>query len=179
MPQERVFRIGEKMISLDRAVRMVEKALELREQGRSQQETAGKLQLDRSFVSRLESIGEIRKGSRVAVVGFPIANRDELTDICRQYGLDFFLVMNNQERWDLVRNSQALDFFNKMLELVTRLRQFDTLILISSEKWFQLAEALLDIQIVYLTLGPTPIETDRTVEAVRLKTTLESVLRVK
>ncbi|OPL10352.1 MAG: hypothetical protein AVO34_11240 [Firmicutes bacterium ML8_F2] len=177
MPKERIFRIGEKMISLDRAVRMVEKALELREQGLSQQDTAGKLQLDRSFVSRLESIGEIRKGSRVAVIGFPIANRDELVDICQQYGLDFFLVLNNRERWDLVRDSKALDFFNKMLELVTRLRQFDTLILITSEKWFQLAEALLDIQIVYLTLGPTPIETDRTVGSERLKTTLELVLR--
>jgi transcriptional regulator with XRE-family HTH domain len=177
VPKERIFRIGEKMISLDRAVRMVEKALELREQGLSQQDTAGKLQLDRSFVSRLESIGEIRKGSRVAVIGFPIANRDELVDICQQYGLDFFLVLNNRERWDLVRDSKALDFFNKMLELVTRLRQFDTLILITSEKWFQLAEALLDIQIVYLTLGPTPIETDRTVGSERLKTTLELVLR--
>ncbi|MFO8191889.1 MAG: transcriptional regulator [Bacillota bacterium] len=177
MSQERIFRIGEKMISLDRSVRIVEKALELREQGLSQQDTAGKLQLDRSFVSRLESIGEIRKGSRVAVVGFPVANRDELNDICQQYGLDFFLVLNNRERWDLVRDSKALDFFNKMLELVTRLRQFDTLILITSEKWFQLAEALLDIQIVYLTLGPTPIETDRTVGVERLKNTLELVLR--
>ncbi|HED23684.1 MAG TPA: transcriptional regulator [Firmicutes bacterium] len=177
MPQERIYRIGEKMISLDRAVHQIEKALELREEGFSQQETAGKLQLDRSFISRLESIGEIRKGSRVAVVGFPIANRDELAAVCRRYGLDFFLLLNNRERWDLVRDSQALDFFNKILELVTKLRQFDTLILVTSEKWFHLAEALLDIQIVYLTLGPTPIETDRIVEAERLKNALDSVIR--
>jgi hypothetical protein len=87
--KDRVYRIGEKMISLDKAVRQVEKALELRERGVSQQEAANRLQLDRSFLSRLESIGEIRKGSRVAVIGFPLANAAELSLSAAHLALTF------------------------------------------------------------------------------------------
>jgi transcriptional regulator with XRE-family HTH domain len=164
------------MISLDKAVRQVEKALELRERGVSQQEAANRLQLDRSFLSRLESIGEIRKGSRVAVIGFPLANAAELSAVCRAYGLDFFLLLNNLDRWEMVQDKQALDFFNTIFELVTRLRQFDTLIMITSDKWYNLAEALLDLQIMHIDLGPTPIDNDRTVDPEHLRDTLKQVL---
>ena len=116
MKSERVFRIGEKLISLDKILHQVEKALELREKGQSQQDAAVRLHLDRSFISRLESIGEIRKGRRIAVIGFPLANSGELSEICREFGLDFYLLLNDRERWELVQDKQALDFFNRMLD---------------------------------------------------------------
>jgi len=177
LQNERVFRIGEKLVSLNKVMRQVEKTLEMREKSHSQQEIATRLNLDRSFISRLESIGEIRKGRRVAVIGFPLANSSELTAICRAFGLDFSMLLNDQERWALVQDKQALDFFNKMLEIVTRLREYDTLIMITSEKWFHLAEALLDLQIIFISLGPTPISEDRTIEPQHLRDTLEQVLQ--
>jgi transcriptional regulator with XRE-family HTH domain len=176
LQSKRLFRIGEKLISLDKAVRLIERTLELREKGISQQEAARKLQLDRSFVSRLEAIGEIRKGNRVAVIAFPLSNTAEITEICSKYGLDFYLLLNNQERWDMVRDQQALDFFNRMLELVARLREFDTLIMVTSEKWYHLAEALLDIQIIYISLGSTPIQEDRKVDPKLFEDTLKQIL---
>ena len=176
MQSERIFRIGEKLISMDKASRLIERTLELREQGLSQQEAAKKLQLDRSFVSRLESIGEIRKGNRVAVIGFPLANAAELAAICLSYGLDFYLLLNNEERWNLVRDKQALEFFDRMFELVARLREFNTLIMITSEKWRHLAEALLDSQIIYLNLGSTPIQEDCYFIPGRFEETLKQVL---
>ncbi len=176
MRKDRIYRIGEKMISLDKAVRQVEKALDLRERGVSQQEAANRLQLDRSFLSRLESIGEIRKGSRVAVIGFPLSNAAELSAVCSEHGFDFFLLLSNLERWNMVQDKQALDFFNTIFELVTRLRQFDTLIMITSDKWHNLAEALLDLQIIHLDLGPTPIENDRTIDPEHLRDTLKQIL---
>ncbi len=175
MQPERIFRVGEKMISLNKAARLVERVLELREKGVSQQEAAKRLHLDRSFVSRLEAIGEIRKGNRVAVIGFPLENTEQLSDLCRSYGLDFYFLLNNRDRWEMVRDQQALDFFNRMLELVARLREFDTLIMISSERWYQLAEALLDIQIIFINLGPTPIREDRFLDPQQLKKTLDLV----
>jgi len=177
LQNERVFRIGEKLVSLNKVMRQVEKTLEMREKSHSQQEIATRLNLDRSFISRLESIGEIRKGRRVAVIGFPLANSSELTAVCRAFGLDFSMLLNDQERWALVQDKQALDFFNKMLEIVTRLREYDTLIMITSEKWFHLAEALLDLQIIFISLGPTPISEDRTIEPQHLRDTLEQVLQ--
>ncbi len=177
MHSERFFRIGEKLISLNKAFRVAEKALELREQGFSQQETSKKLSLDRSFVSRLETIGEIRKGSRIAAIGFPLANSTEISELCREYGLEFYMVLNNRERWDMVQDKQALDFFNHMLDLVAQLRQFDVLIMITSDKWYHLAEALLEIQIIHLDLGPTPIEEDLVFEKRRFEDTLKQVTK--
>lgn len=179
MHQERLFRIGEKLVSLDKAIRLIERTLELREEGLSQQEVALKMQLDRSFVSRLEAAGEIRKGNRIAVIGFPLANASELSEICREYGLDFFLLLSNEERWKMVQEKQALDFFNQMLALVARLREFDTLIMITSEKWHRLAEALLDIQVLYLNLGSTPIREDCRLDPDTFRKTLLLVLHSK
>jgi hypothetical protein len=76
----------------------------------------------------------------------------------------------------LVRDKQALDFFNQMLEVVTRLRGYDTLVLLTSERWYYLAEALLDIQIVFINLGPTPVQEDRRVEPPQFRGALEQVL---
>ena len=176
MQQERLFRIGEKLISLNKAFRVVERALALREQGFSQQETSGRLHLDRSFVSRLESIGEIRKGNRIAVIGFPLANSNHISELCRTYGLEYYLILNNRERWEMVQDKKALEFFNNMLELLARLRQFDLLIMITSEKWCHLAEALLDIQVIHIDLGPTPIEEDLFFEKERLESILKQVM---
>lgn len=176
MKIEQIFRIGEKLISLDRVERLLERVLKLRAQGFSQQEVARRLCLDRSFISRLESAGEIRKGKRVAVVGFPIKNAAELTLICREFGLDYSMILNNQERWELVSGKQALDFFNQMLEVVAQLRGFDTLVLLTSERWYNLAEALLDLQIVYIGLGPTPVQEDRPVDPAQFRRVLSQVI---
>lgn len=173
---EKVVRIGDKLISPDKAKRLLERVIELRSEGLSQNEVAKRLSLDRSFISRLESIGEIRKGKRVAVVGFPIGNSDELSGICHELGLDFFLLLNNRERWALVSDRRALDFFNQMLELVTGLRLFDTLFLVTSEKWYRLAEALLDLPVIFINLGKTPVEEDRWVDPLRFRASLEQVI---
>ena len=174
---ERIVRIGEKLVSLDKAGRLLERVLEMRAQGLPQQEVARRLSLDRSFISRLESIGEIRRGKSVAVIGFPIKNKDELVDICLDLGLDFFLIMTNRERWELVGGKQALDFFNEMLEIIARLKGYDTLVLLTSERWYRLAEALLDVQIVFINLGPTPVREDCRVDPERFRVSLEQVVR--
>lgn len=174
---ERIVRIGEKLVSLDKAGRLLERVLEMRAQGLPQQEVARRLSLDRSFISRLESIGEIRRGKSVAVVGFPIENKEELADICLELGLEFFLIMTNRERWELVGGKQALEFFNEMLEIVARLKGYDTLVLLTSERWYRLAEALLDVQIVFINLGPTPVREDCRVDPERFRATLAQVVR--
>ncbi len=173
---ENIVRIGEKLVSVDRARRLLERVLELRAEGLSQQEVARRLSLDRSFISRLEAFGEVRKGKRVAVIGFPVKNKDELVNICQDLGLDFFWLMTNRERWELVGDKQALDFFNQILELITRLRDYEVLVMATSEKWYRLAEALLDCQILYINLGPTPVREDRRVDPDRFRNLIEQLL---
>ncbi len=176
MEFEQTIRVGDKIISIDRAVRVLEQVLRLRSQGLSQQEVARRLSLDRSFVSRLEAIGEIRKGRRVAVIGFPIENKQELIDISRERGLDFTFILSNQERWSLVSRQKALDFFNQVMEIISSLKEYDTLILITSERWYRLAEALLDLQIIFVNLGSTPVQENRRVDPVLFKQTLQDIV---
>ncbi len=176
MEFEQTVRIGDKVISVDRAVRVLNQVLRLRSQGLSQQEVAKRLSLDRSFVSRLEAIGEVRKGKRVAVIGFPIENKQELIHICRERGLDFTFLLSNQERWSLVGRQKALDFFNQAMEIISRLKEYDTLILITSERWYRLAEALLDLQIIFVNLGPTPVEKNCRVDPALFERTLRDIV---
>ena len=61
---------------------------------------------------------------------------------------------------------------------MTRLRSYDTLVLLTSEHWYSLAEALLDLQIVYINLGPTPVEEDRRVDPLQFRRVLMQVLDI-
>ena len=178
MEIERLRRVGEKIFSVDKAVRLIEQVIHLRSQGFSQQEVARRLSLDRSFISRLEAIGEIRKGKRVAAIGFPIKNKEELSDVCHEFGLDMILFLSNEERWALAGEKKAIDFFNEMMELIAQLRGFDTLIMVTSEKWYHLAEALLDMQIIFIKLGATPVHEDRPVDPALFRETLNRVIDI-
>lgn len=176
MQSEKIFRVGDKLISFEKITRLAARALELREQGHSQQAAAARLGLERTFVSRLEKIGAVRRGKRVAVIGFPLANGEELGEVCRRAGLDFFLLLNNEQRWALVREQQALTFLDKLMELVARLRQYDALIMITSTKWLHLAEALLHKEVLFIELGDSPISRDRCLEPARLERVLADIL---
>ena len=71
-------RIGEKVISIPRINNKINEILQYRMLGMSQQEAADKLGGERTFISRLEGLGEIRKGQSIAAIGFPIKNRAEV-----------------------------------------------------------------------------------------------------
>lgn len=161
MLTEELVRIGEKIISMRKIRDSVQKILQLRSSGLSQQEAASLLHLDRTFISRLESIGEVRKGKKVAVFGFPLLNKEELEKISAELGVDFIWLMNEAERWDLVKDKSALDFFNQLMELITKLQSYDVVIIIGSRRWLKIAEALLTRELIFMELGQSPIIGDR------------------
>ncbi len=173
---EELFRVGEKMISMRRIEEAVHAVLKLRSEGLSQQEAANALHLDRSFISRLESIGEVRKGKKVALIGFPLQNKEEIIRLARGKGVDFVWVMNEEERWELVSKQTAMDFFNQVIEVITMLKTYDTVVLVGSRKWQKIAEALLDSQVIFLELGKSPITEDCFLSPDYLEMTLEQVL---
>jgi len=154
------FRIGEKLIDSQRVHRTVDRVLYLRQQGYSQQEAAKKLKLERSFISRLENLGEVRRGKRLGIVGFPLKNKDEIAEIAQKAGFDFLLLMNDEERWQFVKERSGMDFFNEMMSIISRLRECDNILILGSSKWISLGEALFDRQVLYMELGETPIDGD-------------------
>ncbi len=154
------YRIGDKVVNARKIHQVVDNILDLRSQGKAQQEVAKKMKVDRTFVSRLETIGEVRKGKKIGLIGFPLKNVGEITAIAEEAGCDFILIMTDEERWDFVKERSGMVFFNEVMQIIARLRELDTVIVLGSPKWVKLAEALFDNQVLSIEIGKSPIETD-------------------
>ncbi len=170
------FRIGDKLLDAKKANRTVGKIFALRSQGLSQQEVAVRLHLDRAFISRLENLGEVRRGKKLGLLGFPLQNKEELAQIAQEVGVDFSLLMTEKERWQFAQERSGMEFFNEIMQIVSRLRECDTIIVLGSSKWIELAEVLFDNQVLYIEIGDTPIKEDIYLEPERLKSLLQKVL---
>lgn len=171
-----LLRIGEKLINPGRIHRTIDKILELRSRGHSQQEVADTVKVDRTFVSRLESLGEIRKGGRVALIAFPIANKEELENVAREEGVDYVLILTDRERWDFVEKRSGVELFNQIMFLVSQVRDYDAVIMVGSDMRIRLAEAVLGPDVVIgMELGPSPIKGDKYVEPDEMRQLIQSV----
>lgn len=169
------YRIGEKLISMEKLTRAVTEILSLRSQGLSQQEVAGRFEVDRSFISRLESLGEVRRGASLAVVGFPIKNKQELLSLLAELGVDFSLIMTDDERWSFVREKSGIELFNEVMRLVAVIRTYDVVILIGSRQRIKWSSALLDKEALGINLGESPLTEDQYVDPDRLRELILSV----
>jgi len=127
-------RIGDKLVSRDRIVATVEEILTLRQAGLSQQEVADRVGTDRSFVSRLESLGEVRKGARVAVVGLPVANKAELLAVTEQAGVDFVFLLSDEERWSFLKGKSGLELFSEAASLLEKLSAHDVVVILGHNR---------------------------------------------
>jgi len=168
-------RIGEKLVSREKIMRMVDKVLERRASGLSQQEVASDLGLDRSFISRLETLGELRKGGKISLIGFPVGNKEELADIAEEFGVDHVYLLTEAERWALIRERSGAELLNEIMSLLGALRAFDTVILIGSDMRIKLAEALVDKQIIPIYIGASPIREDKYVDPEELRAVLQGL----
>ncbi len=172
-----LIRIGDKVISLSRISSYTEQILLARSQGLSQHDVAKKFGVDRSFVSRLETLGELRKGRSIAVIGFPIANPDEVRQLCQDLGVELCWVMTNQERWEYAQSRNGIELVNEIMDLANKFRQFDIVILLASNARVRLMTALLDSRtVIPLVLGETPLSTDVTVDLPLLRQTISAVV---
>lgn len=168
-------RVGEKLVSKDRIMRTVEKVLDRRAAGMSQQDVANELQLDRSFISRLETIGELRKGGKIAIIGFPVLNKQELYDVAAEFGVDYVFLLTDEERWKWVRETTGAELLNEIMELVANVRAYDSVILIGSGMRIRLTEALVDKQVIPIFIGESPIREDKYVNPEELRTLLQGL----
>ncbi|MGI6286349.1 transcriptional regulator [Neomoorella humiferrea] len=171
-----LIRIGDKLISRRKINSILERIFTLRCQGFSQQETARQVGVDRSFVSRLESLGEIRRGRRIAVVGFPVANKAELENMLRQEGVEYILLLTDAERWDFVRKKSGLELLNQLMEIVARVRDYDVIVIIGSDYRIKVSEALLGREVVGVEIGSSPIRGDREVNVEELRSLVRGLV---
>lgn len=169
-------RIGDKLLDPRKIQETVLRVLKMRSEGLSQQEVARKMRLDRTFISRLETMGSIRRGGRLGLLAFPVENKDELLELADRYGIEQRLVLSNRERWHLVEQLSGLDFLNQVMTIIEQFRQCDTVLVLCSSKWSKLAEALLDNQIIVKEIGITPIQDNIYVNPSEIEEILQRLL---
>ena len=170
-----LIRVGEKVISEERLGKEISKILKLRTEGLTQEEVARKLGVERTFVSRLESLGEIRKGEKVALLGFPIKNKEEIISLSKKYGLDYALIFTEKERNDFIKSRDKNRLFNDTLDIITHLLDFDVIIFLGSDKRVDFAEKLFHIQVIGIEIGKSPIREDRYVYPEVIENVLKEV----
>jgi hypothetical protein len=134
--------------------------------------------VQRSFVSFLESLGEVRRGARVALIGFPIANVDEVRSLAEDVGVDFTLLFSQTER-EAIESASATEVFNRLLETLATLRDYDVVVLMASDWRIGLVERILGAEVVSMPLGQTPLREDVEVDLGELRGVLESVTSTK
>lgn len=170
-----LIRIGDKLISTEKILESIEEMLRLRQQGLSQAEVARKFGTDRTFVSRLENLGEIRKGKTIGLVGFPIKNVDEIKRVAFEEGLDLVFVMTDKERWDFVYEKSGIELLNEIMSLIYKARQLDVVIIIGSEQRLRLFRALLDKEVVPINIGKSPITQDKLIDLDYLRDIIKKI----
>lgn len=169
------YRIQDKIISWQKIEETLRKALMLRVKGFSQQEAADRLNIDRTFISRLEGIGELRKGQTIACLGFPVLNKEEITDILVKEGVDFIFLMTEQERLDFVEKRTGKELLNELMDLIAKFKSYEVVILIGSDERIKLVENILDSQVISIEIGSSPITEDKWVNPDEIKRILRFI----
>lgn len=170
-----LIRIGDKVINRDRIYHVIQRVLDLRAGGLSQQEVAEQLDIDRTLISRLETIGEVRKGKKIGLAGFPIRNKEEIARIAQEEGLDFILLMTESERLDFARNQNGADLLNQVMGLIARARECDSVIFIGSDHRVKMVEALVGPHLIGVEIGSSPLSEDKYVDPDGVRTLIRSL----
>lgn len=169
------FRIGDKLLNRDKLDRIIDRILDLRVSGVSQQEVAQRVGCDRSFISRLESLAEVRKGGSLAIIGFPLANTAEILKLCAELGVEYTLLMNDEERWKVIQSFDGESLLNWLMDIMAEMSDYDHVIMIGSDMRIRLAEAILGDKVFGVMIGESPIQADYYLSPDKLRRLITSI----
>lgn len=168
-------RIQDKMISREKIMTEINRILELRAQGFSQQDVAERVGIDRTFISRLETLGEIRKGQTIAVIGFPVQNKEEIVEFLAREGVDYVNILTEKERTDYANSKTGAELLNEIMDIIAKIRKFDVVVLLASDFRLNMMKGLLDNEVISIEIGSSPLKEDKPVDLQELQQVLRTV----
>ncbi len=172
---EKFFRVGKKIISKEKVNSIIDEILQRRSSGATQKEVAKIFHVERSFVSHLEGLGEIRKGPRIALIGFPIKNTNELEKVSKECGVELVFLLSQKEREEFAKKESGSDLFNRTLMLLAELKDYDAVIFLGSDWRISIVEKILEKEIYGISLGASPIKKDVYIEPEELKSLIKKI----
>ncbi|MCL2882180.1 MAG: transcriptional regulator [Coriobacteriia bacterium] len=157
---EDLFRIGRKLVSREKIMTALDAILHERADGATQREAAHTADVPRTFISNLETIGELRSGARVAIIAFPIDNGKELRDLAERSGVEFTLAFSQAER-EHTGSEHPAELFNRTLDTIAALQDFDTVIVLASDRRIETIRRIIDAELIGICLGESPLLDDQ------------------
>jgi hypothetical protein len=130
-------KIGDKIISMDRASALIDRIFDMRSNGSTQEEVAKTLGVERSFISHLEGIGEVRKSKEIAFIGSGVKNEAVVEGVARSLNFEHIFVSGDGR----ARIDQALT-------ILTILKEIDFIIFLGPETEHKLLESILDKKVI-------------------------------
>jgi len=131
------FAIGDKVISLERANALVDKIFDLRSTGSTQAEVAKMLGVERSFISHLEGIGEVRKSKEIAFIGSGVSDALQVEAMAQDLGFEHVFI-----------NADGMARLEDALGVLAILKDIDFIIFLGPPSEHKLLEAVLDKKII-------------------------------
>lgn len=171
----KLYRIGDKVVSEEKLAHALDEILELRASGATQEEAATSSGVPRTFVSYLEKLGSVRKGVRIALIAFPVSNKEAVVALAEKYGIELALVFSQTER-ENVGDGSAASLFNSMIDTLAELKTFDTAVVAASDYRIGTFHEVLDCEVVGLQLGPSPITEDVELDLVELEALFKTLM---
>ncbi|MFA5867927.1 MAG: hypothetical protein WC891_08240 [Actinomycetota bacterium] len=130
-------KIGDKIISMERASSLIDKIFDLRSSGSTQEEVAKMLGVERSFISHLEGIGEVRKSKEIALIGSSLADIEKVENTAAGLGIEHVFL-----------NRDGTARIEDALQVLALLKSIDFIIFLGPPKEHKLLEAVLDKKII-------------------------------
>lgn len=175
----KLIRVGDKIISWDKVSAALSEILHRRSAGATQQEVAAAFGIERTFVSYLEGIGAIRKGRRLALIGFPISNKNEVRSVAEDRGVEFIYLLSEKERREFVNQKSGVELFNEILEMLAHLKEYDAVVVLASDKRVAMIEKILELDVVSIPIGSSPLTANQRVDIAELRHLLDALTAEK
>jgi len=130
-------RIGDKIISMDRASALIDKIFDMRSAGSTQEEVAKRLGIERSFISHLEGIGEVRKSKEIAFIGSGVSDPERVERMAGELGFEHVFI-----------NSDGMARIEDALGILAVLRDIDYIVFLGPTAEHRLLEIVMDKKII-------------------------------
>jgi len=173
---EDLFRIGRKLVSREKIMTALDAILHERADGATQREAAHTADVPRTFISNLETLGELRSGARVAIIAFPIDNGEDLRELADRYGAEFTLAFSQAER-EHTGSEHPAELFNRTLDTIAALQDFDTVIVLASDRRIETIRRIIDAELIGICLGESPLLNDQHADLEEVGAILEGLGR--
>jgi hypothetical protein len=110
------------------------------------------------------------------LIGFPIKNKEELTHLAKELGIEYILLLTQEERFEFIKKKEKSELFDEIIEIIVNLADFDLIIFMGSDMRVPVVEKIFSVQVIGIVIGHSPIKESKYVNPERI---IEIVKQVK